>query len=83
MTTKRTKRRKPAVPKRAAMGVWGENKERYNLNLTPTVVSWLDQQAEQERISRSEYLERLLRGVMEGSWDLTPQDLTDLKKRSA
>lgn len=65
------------------MGAWGENKERYNLNLTPTVVGWLDQQAEQERISRSEYLERLLRGVMKGSWDLTPQELTDLKKQSA
>jgi hypothetical protein len=43
---------------------WDELKERINLSLTPTAIAKLTQIAE-ENITRSEALERILRGMLQ------------------
>ncbi len=43
---------------------WNELKKRLNLSLTPTAIANLTKIAEAENISRSEALERILRGVL-------------------
>ena len=40
---------------------WGESKKRVNIMLTPSLTKRVDEQAEQMKITRSEYIEQLLR----------------------
>jgi hypothetical protein len=44
---------------------WDELKERINLSLTPTAIANLTQIAEEENLTRSEVLERILRGMLQ------------------
>ena len=44
---------------------WAELKERINLSLTPTAIAKLTQIAEEKNITRSEALERILRGMLQ------------------
>jgi hypothetical protein len=44
---------------------WDELKERINLSLTPTAIANLTQIASEENITRSEALERILRGMLQ------------------
>jgi len=43
---------------------WDELKERINLSLTPTAIAKLTQIADQENLTRSEALERILIGIL-------------------
>ncbi len=44
---------------------WDELKERINLSLTPTAIAKLTQIASEENLTRSEALERILRGMLQ------------------
>jgi len=43
---------------------WDELKSRINLSLTPTAIANLTQIADRENLTRSEALERILRGML-------------------
>ncbi len=44
----------------------GETKNRINLVVTPTAISWADKRATELDLSRSEYIEQLIRMDYEG-----------------
>ncbi len=47
--------------KYASPGKWGESKKRVNIMLTPSLTEEVDKVAEKLGVTRSEYIERLLR----------------------
>lgn len=54
--------RKKRKQNQAEKGAWGENKERVAIMLTPTAIEVLDARAKALSLSRSEFLERIVRG---------------------
>lgn len=47
--------------KYASPGKWGESKKRVNIMLTPSLTEQVDKVAEKLGVTRSEYIEQLLR----------------------
>jgi len=47
--------------KYASPGKWGESKKRVNIMLTPSLTKRVDELAEKMKITRSEYIEQMLR----------------------
>ena len=53
---------------------WDEPKKRFNISLTPQAIKNLTKIAEQENLSRSEVLERILRGMLVVNLNRDSQD---------
>jgi metal-responsive CopG/Arc/MetJ family transcriptional regulator len=62
---------------------WGEVKERFSIMLTPTAAETIDIRAKALKLSRSELLEQMARGMVGVSdTDLTKEDRNSLGKPS-
>lgn len=75
--------KKNSKPLKAGRNAYNETKGRYNINMTPTAMTFIDELATSQGLSRSEFFERLARKLMQGIPILSEQEMQELKKLSA